>query len=42
MNKIEISWPSGLRQNFQDVPGDAIYEIKEGEGILKTAQLAAP
>lgn len=41
MNKIEISWPSGLRQEFRDVQGDAIYEIKEGEAIRKTAQLAA-
>ena len=42
MNKIEVSWPSGLRQEFREVQGDAIYEIKEGEAIWKTAQLAAP
>jgi enediyne biosynthesis protein E4 len=39
INKIEVFWPSGLRQEFNGVPGDAIYEIKEGEPIRKTAQL---
>ena len=42
MNKIEVSWPSGLRQEFREVQGDAIYEIKEGQAICKTAPLAAP
>jgi hypothetical protein len=42
MNKIDVSWPSGLRQEFREVQGDAIYEIREGEAIWKTAQLAAP
>ena len=41
MNKIEVFWPSGLRQEFNDIPADAIYEIKEGEPIRKTAQLPA-
>jgi hypothetical protein len=41
MNKIEVFWPSGLRQEFTDIPADAIYEIKEGEPIRKTAQLPA-
>jgi hypothetical protein len=38
MNKIEVFWPSGLRQEFHDIPADAIYEIKEGEPIRKTTQ----
>ena len=42
MNKVEIFWPSGLRQEFHDVPADAIYEIKEGEPIRKITQLPAP
>ena len=41
MNKIEVVWPSGLRQEFRDVPADAIYEIKEGEPIRKVTQLPA-
>ena len=39
MIKIAVAWPSGLKQEFRDVPGDAIYEIKEGEPIRKIAQL---
>lgn len=42
MNKIEVLWPSGLGQEFSKIPADAIYEIKEGEAIRKTAPLPAP
>jgi hypothetical protein len=41
INKVEVQWPSGLRQEFSEVGADAIYEIKEGEPIRKTAQLPA-
>jgi enediyne biosynthesis protein E4 len=41
MNKIEVFWPSGLRQEFTAIQADAIYEIKEGEPIRRTAQLPA-
>jgi len=41
MNKIEVFWPSGLRQEFHDVVADAVYEIKEGESVRKIAQLPA-
>jgi enediyne biosynthesis protein E4 len=39
INKLEILWPSGLRQEFSEIQADAIYEIKEGEPIRKTTQL---
>lgn len=39
MKKIEVRWPSGLVQEFHDVKADAIYEIKEGQAILKTSSL---
>jgi hypothetical protein len=42
MNKIEVRWPSGLKQEFKDVPGDAIYEIGEERGLRKLAPLPAP
>jgi enediyne biosynthesis protein E4 len=41
INKIEVFWPSGLRQEFSDIQADAIYEIKEGEPIRKTTPLPA-
>jgi hypothetical protein len=41
INKIEVFWPSGLRQEFTEIQSDAIYEIKEGEPIRKTTPLPA-
>jgi hypothetical protein len=41
INKLEVLWPSGLRQEFSEIQADAIYEIKEGEPIRKTTQLPA-
>lgn len=35
ISDIEVSWPSGLHQQFQNIPADAIYEIKEGQKIRK-------
>jgi hypothetical protein len=42
MKKVEIWWPSGLKEELQNVPGDAIYEIGEGKGIRKTVKLPPP
>ncbi len=39
MSKVEVRWPSGLHQGFKDVPGDAIYEIDEGQEIRKLKDL---
>jgi hypothetical protein len=39
ISKIEVFWPSGLRQEFSEIPADAIYEIKEGDPIRKTTPL---
>src|SRR5437879_11418981 len=30
---VEVSWPSGSKQNFKDLPADFIYTIEEGSGI---------
>lgn len=42
MRRVEIQWPSGLRQEFPDIAGDAIYELKEGGQITKIAALSHP
>jgi len=42
MSKIEVHWPSGLHQEFQNVPSDAIYEIDEEQGMRKLKDLEAP
>jgi len=42
MNKIEVRWPSGLKQEFLNVAADAIYEINEEQGLRKLMPLPAP
>jgi hypothetical protein len=39
MKKVEVRWPSGQIQEFHDVKADAIYELKEGQNLRKTASL---
>lgn len=41
MKKVEIRWPSGEKQEFRDLAGDEIYEIKEGEQPRTLARLPA-
>lgn len=41
IRKIEVFWPSGAKQEFSEVPADAIYEIKENEPIRKVSSLPA-
>jgi hypothetical protein len=41
INKMEVTWPSGVRQEFSEIPADAIYEIEEGQRIRKSAELPA-
>jgi len=33
MEKVEISWPSGAKEVLNNIPGDFIYTIEEGNGI---------
>ena len=42
MKRVEIQWPSGLKEELKDVAGDAIYTIVEGKGISNTIKLPAP
>ena len=42
MKRIEIEWPSGLRQELTNVAADAIYTIEEGKGITRTTKLPPP
>jgi hypothetical protein len=42
ISRIEVRWPSGEQQHFQNVPADAIYDIVEGEGIHKRVELESP
>jgi len=42
MSEVKVQWPSGLKQEFRNVSGDAIYEIVEGEALKKTHALPPP
>ncbi|HEX4036520.1 MAG TPA: CRTAC1 family protein [Acidobacteriaceae bacterium] len=42
MSRVEVRWPSGLRQEFQNLPADALYEIDEGQGIHKLTAFQPP
>jgi len=42
ISKIEVRWPSGTNQKFENVRSDAIYEIHEEHGILKVISLPTP
>ena len=42
MKKIQIQWPSGLKEELKNVPADAIYTIVEGRGIQNTVKLPPP
>ena len=42
MSEVKVQWPSGLKQEFRNVSGDAIYEIVEGEALMKTHALPPP
>jgi len=42
MDTVEIRWPSGRVETLANVKADAIYTIREGEGIRDTKALSAP
>jgi hypothetical protein len=42
MSKVKVQWPSGVKQEFRNVAGDALYEIVEGQAMRKTLALPPP
>lgn len=42
MSKVVVQWPSGLKQQFNNVQGDALYEIVEGQTMKRTLSLHTP
>ncbi len=41
VDKLEVAWPSGLRQSFEKVAADRLYRLVEGEASLSTREPAA-
>lgn len=39
MQKVEIEWPSGAKEELQNLAGDAIYIVAEGAGIRSIVKL---
>ncbi|MGA9670017.1 MAG: CRTAC1 family protein [Terracidiphilus sp.] len=42
IKSVTILWPSGLREQLNDIPADAIYSLVEGQGIKGTIKLPEP
>lgn len=42
MKRVQILWPSGLKEEIKDLPADAIYTLVEGQGVKETLKLPAP
>jgi hypothetical protein len=42
MKRVQILWPSGLKEEMKDLAADAIYTVVEGQGIKGTVKLSEP
>ena len=36
VDSIEIAWPSGLKENFRNVPANQLLIVQESKGIVET------
>jgi enediyne biosynthesis protein E4 len=41
IDKVEVLWPNGISQVFQDVPANCFYHLKQG-GVLTLAHVTQP
>jgi hypothetical protein len=39
MDAVEVRWPSGAVEHFAHLPGDAIYTLVEGKGVVDSVHL---
>ena len=42
MSTVEVSWPSGKKEVYRELPADFIYAIVEGEGVQQKMPLEGP
>jgi hypothetical protein len=42
MRRVQIWWPSGLKEELKDVAADALYTVVEGQGIKERKILNRP
>ena len=38
VDRLEVSWPSGLIESYEDLPSNRVLVIREGSGIAPTAR----
>ncbi len=42
MDRVEVAWPSGVRQSFSSVAADKIYRIEEGTARIEELAVTTP
>ena len=42
VNSVQIRWPSGLQEHFDNLPADSIHTLKEGSGIPAASDAKKP
>lgn len=42
VNSVQIRWPSGLQEHFDNLPADTIQTLKEGSGTLAASDAKKP
>jgi enediyne biosynthesis protein E4 len=42
VNSVQIRWPSGLQEHFDNLPADSIQTLKEGSGTLVASEQKKP
>jgi hypothetical protein len=42
IDSVEVSWPTGIRQEFHSVKADQFYVIEEGKPAIRTQRIARP
>jgi hypothetical protein len=36
VDKVEVQWPGGKKDTFNDLEADRFYSMREGEGIISS------
>jgi hypothetical protein len=34
VDKVELAWPSGLKESFRDLPANQLFVVQETKGIV--------
>jgi hypothetical protein len=42
VNSVQIRWPSGLQEHFDNLPVDSIHTLKEGSGTPAASEQKKP